>query len=201
MVAGFGCCISSGITLVVCAAFFLLDDDNDLTSIVILQIFFPRSIEGEIAARDEARERKRNKSFGRSTAAADAESVQMQTSSYGGPISTNGGGTYLLTSSPVKQNFDLQSLEGGIDDPANAIPYRSDKNNKWEDESRDVPSALPPIQPNRKKTGRDIEMGSLERIESLTETNLSVHNLRQSNVNPLISNFKSPIGKLYSSTM
>ncbi|KAF8171882.1 hypothetical protein BJ912DRAFT_109745 [Pholiota molesta] len=172
MVAGFGCCISSGITLV---------------------IFFPRSIEGEIAARDEARERKRTKSFGRSTAAADAESVQMQTSSYGGPISTNGGGTYLLTSSPVKQNFDLQSLDGGIDDPAMGIPYRSDKNNKWEDERRDIPSALPPITPNRKKTGRDIEMGSLERIESLTETNLSVHNLRQSNVNPMISNFKSPI--------
>jgi len=171
MVAGFGCAISSGITLV---------------------IFFPRSIESEIAARDEAKERKRTKSLGRSTVAADADSLQMQRSSYGGPVSTNGGGTYLLTSSPIKQHFDLPSVDDGIDEPPVNTLYRSDKN-KWDDESRDIPSALPPIRPNRKKTGRDIEMGSLERIESLTETNLSVHNLRQSNVNPMISNFKSPI--------
>ncbi|KAF9486076.1 hypothetical protein BDN70DRAFT_870591 [Pholiota conissans] len=173
MIAGFGCCISSGITLV---------------------IFFPRSIEGEIAARDEARERKRTRSYGHSTGAADIESVQMQVSSYGGrPISTSGG-TYLLTSSPVKQTFDLQSFEGGVDDQVVGIPYRSDKNHWEHDESRDIPAALPPIQPNRKKPARDhIEMSGLERMESLTETNLSVHNLRQSNVNPMISNFKSPI--------
>ncbi|KAJ7152135.1 hypothetical protein C8R46DRAFT_1229000 [Mycena filopes] len=44
MVAGFGCCISSALTLV---------------------IFFPRSIESEIAARDAARERRRSRSRSR----------------------------------------------------------------------------------------------------------------------------------------
>ncbi|KAJ7125428.1 hypothetical protein C8R44DRAFT_618808 [Mycena epipterygia] len=43
MIAAFGCCISSALTLV---------------------IFFPRSVEGEIAAKDAARERKRNRSHG-----------------------------------------------------------------------------------------------------------------------------------------
>ncbi|KJA28832.1 hypothetical protein HYPSUDRAFT_128746 [Hypholoma sublateritium FD-334 SS-4] len=159
MIAGFGCCISSGITLV---------------------IFFPRSIEGEIAARDEARERRRTKSMGNSTGAADAESIHRQTSSY--------GGTYLLTASPIKKPYDLQSM----DDINDTIPYQAAKDTWDEDESRDIPAELPPMVPNRRKLGRDIEMA---RVESLTETNLSMHNFRESNVNPMISNFTSPIGK------
>ncbi|KAF8963629.1 hypothetical protein BDZ97DRAFT_1904814 [Flammula alnicola] len=150
MVAGFGCAISSGITLV---------------------IFFPRSIEGEIAA---------TRSFGNSTGVTDGESIHRQVSTYAGrPVSTTGG-TYLLTSSPIKQNFSIHNKDS------------------WDDEGRDIPAALPPFKPNRKR-GHDIELAGMDRTESLTETNLSVHNLRQSNVNPMISNFTSPINLAYAS--
>lgn len=115
-----------------------------------------------------------------STGIADIESMHRPVSSY--------GGTYLLTSSPVKKNFELQSLE----DIPETSRYRTSVEN-WDDESRDIPAALPQMIPNRKKI--DIEMAELERIESLTETNLSVHNLRGSSVNPMISNFTSPIGR------
>jgi len=76
------------------------------------------------------------------------------------------------------------------------IPYLHKDLNRtkdsWDEEGRDVAAELPPIKPNRKKGSRDIEMTG---VGSLTETNLSEHNLRFSNVNPLISNFTSPIGE------
>ncbi|KAF5320882.1 hypothetical protein D9619_001609 [Psilocybe cf. subviscida] len=169
MVAGFGCVISSGITLVL-----------TLSS----QIFFPRSIEGEIAARDEAKERKRMRSLGHSTSMAD--SIHRQNSSH---RASTVGGTYLLTSSPVKQNFDLHSFDGHDAASLNGTTHRLDRTHFENDESKDVAAALPSLKPNRKK-GQDIEMS---RIESLTESNLSVHNLRGNNINPMISNFKSPI--------
>ena len=75
------------------------------------------------------------------------------------------------------------------------IPYvhgEYQTKDSWEGEERDIAAELPPIKPNRKKGGRDIEMAG---VGSLTETNLSVHNLISSNVNPIISNFTSPIGE------
>ncbi|KAF8161372.1 hypothetical protein B0H34DRAFT_700676 [Crassisporium funariophilum] len=172
MVAGFGCAISSGITLV---------------------IFFPRSVEGEIAARDAAKERKRTRSFGPTASMVDMESTHRQMSAFKNAPSS-AGGTYLLTSSPVKQAFSLHSYDG--DDIAGR-PYHPDMHpdkGAWDDEERDVPAALPPIKPNRKRGGRDVEHGG---VEGLTENNLSVHNLRLSNVNPVIHNFTSPIDLAY----
>jgi len=168
MIAAFGVCISSGITLV---------------------IFFPRSIEGEIAARDAAKERRRLRSFGQSTSMADMESTHRQMSGYHNQPPTSTGGTYLLTSSPVKQAF---SFDGHGDEGMAGLTYHPDMHPKWdEEEGRDIPAALPPIKPVRKKTqARDIEMNT---VESLTESNLSVHNMRLSNVNPMIQNFRSPI--------
>lgn len=177
VIAGFGCAISSALTLV---------------------IFFPRSIEGEIAARDAAKERKLARSFGRSTGVhLDTDSALQQMSSYQGHPTSTGGRTYLLTSSPVKQTFQNLSYEQQED--LRTIPYLHEEVNKtkdsWDDEGRDVAAELPPIKPNRKKGGgRDIEMSG---VGSLTETNLSVHNLRYSNVNPMISNFTSPIDLVY----
>lgn len=172
MVAGFGCCISSGITLV---------------------IFFPRSIEGEIAARDAAKERKRTRSYGHTTSHADVES-NRQMSSYQNRPASSTGGTYLLTNSPIKHTY---SLDGHVEEMV-GIPYRTEvptEANAWdEEEERDVPAALPQatFKPVRKKQqNRDIEMSTTS--DSLTESNLSVHNMRMSNVNPMIHNFKSPI--------
>jgi hypothetical protein len=175
-IAGFGCSISSGITLV---------------------IFFPRSIENEIAARDAAKEKKRGLSFGRSTGLhTDIDSLHRHTSNHHGqPISTSGG-TYLLTSSPIKQTFDNPSYEQ--QENSRTVPYRHEELNRtnlsWHEE-RDVAAELPAIKPNRKKGDLDIEMSS--GVSSLTEANLSVHNFRTLNVNPMISNFTSPIDLVY----
>jgi hypothetical protein len=102
----------------------------------------------------------------------------------------------LLTSSPVKQTFQNLSYEQQED--LRTIPYIHEELNKtkdsWDEEGRDVAASLPPIKPNRKKGGRDIEMAG---VGNLTETNLSVHNLRFSNINPMISNFTSPIGEFH----
>ncbi|KAF9562954.1 hypothetical protein CPC08DRAFT_816822 [Agrocybe pediades] len=173
-IAGFGCVISSAITLV---------------------IFFPRSIEGEIAARDAARERKLTKSYARSASNVDVESTHRQMSGYNNnnhaPSHSNTtGNTYLLTSSPIKQTY---SLDGHDDVGSVVYPDINLTRNVWDnDEERDVAAALPPIKPVRKKVispGRDSDSGSA----SLTESNLSIHNTRISNVNPMIANFRSPI--------
>jgi len=114
-------------------------------------------------------------------------------SSYHGHPTSTGGRTYLLTASPIKQTFQNLSYEQQED--LRTIPYSHGEldqtKDSW-DEERDVAAELPPIKPNRKKGGRDIEMSG---VGNLTETNLSVHNLRLSNVNPFISNFTSPIGE------
>ena len=72
--------------------------------------------------------------------------------------------TYLLTSSPVKHNVDLELQD---------MPYDDSHPPQWQEEERVLPVDLPPLP-------KEVE---------LTEGNLSVHN-----VNPMISNFTSPIG-------
>ncbi|KAF8058703.1 hypothetical protein FPV67DRAFT_1720777 [Lyophyllum atratum] len=186
VVAGFGCSISSGITLV---------------------IFFPRSIEGEIAARDASKERKRTRSTGKTGTGSIFESrvftrtnmTQSQNTNFGSPPA--GGqtsGTYLLTSSPVKQSIHLEaeSHDGHYDDLVmRSIPPTGSMDKYWGEEERDVLPNLPPIRPNRRK-GQDVELGG---IDQMTEDNLSRHNLKPSNVNHMVHNFTSPIDLAYSS--
>lgn len=168
----------------------------------LAQIFFPRSIEGEIATRDAARERKRTRSTGRSISQSMLETQAHTRSNFSVPPSqidrASVAGTYLLTSSPVRQNFtSLPSYDGNhnahVNDAATS-PLTADKH--WEDdEERDMPASLPklpPIRPNRRR-GHDVELGGIDAV-SLSESNLSKHNLRQSNLNPMVHNFTSPIG-------
>jgi len=187
MVAGFGCAISSAITLV---------------------IFFPRSIEGEIAQRDASIERKRARSLGRSASVADSHYFtrsNMTQSIHGSNYPSNypaspvaGGGnsghTYLLTSSPVKNNYSLpaESLDGHFD--ATRQPertYSMDKySSNWTEEERDtVPNNLAPIRPNRRK-GQDVELGGVGVDFALDETSRGA---RASNLNPMVHNYTSPI--------
>ncbi|KAF9529773.1 hypothetical protein CPB83DRAFT_852155 [Crepidotus variabilis] len=156
ILAGFGCVVSSGITLV---------------------IFFPRSIEGEIASRDVAKEKKRSRRGGTSMGDPDLQNHQQV-------VTLPKNDTYLLTSSPVKTNFDHhQSVDthemsyyaNGARNPDKPTP-------QWHDEERDIPMDLPGT---RKNKGTE-----------LTESNLSLHSLR-ANVNPMISNFTSPIDLAY----
>ncbi|KAF8806628.1 hypothetical protein BYT27DRAFT_7224369 [Phlegmacium glaucopus] len=157
LVSGFGCIISSAITLV---------------------IFFPRSIEGEIAARDAAKERKRSRK-GNSNGFSGIES-HIQMSSRQEPLIDS---SYTLAS-PVRRDFALSSE--GHDGGARYHPNKQD----WTEEEPNFPEThvdLPPLRPNRKK---DIELG---RNDRLTEVNLSIHNVRVGSVNPMISNYTSPI--------
>jgi hypothetical protein len=141
MLAGIGCVVSSAITVV---------------------IFFPRSIEGEIAARDAARERKLSRK-GNSTFGG----VASQTSSK--PFSDSN----LLTPEPIKRDYSADpELEVG--------GYHGD--------NRDYEEAPPPLRPNRKREVV-IDMGN----QRLTVNNLSQHNIRIGNVNPMIHNYTSPI--------
>lgn len=162
MVAAVGCVVSSGITLV---------------------IFFPRSIEGEIAARDAARERKLDASRQKTMSMLETTLTH----------SANGGGTYLLTSSPVKQNFSEAGFEGG----GESSPLSPQK--AWL-EPRESGSLVPPPRHHRpsgkpmrshRRRGSDVEMGGMG--GQLTERNLSRHNLRTSRFNPMVHNFTSPI--------
>ncbi|KAG5351359.1 hypothetical protein C0989_006875 [Termitomyces sp. Mn162] len=180
MVAGFGCAISSAITLV---------------------IFFPRSVEGEIAARDE---RKRSRSG--HTDAYDASLCESpndftrtkitrhstHTFNYGTPVLNS---KLLLISSP-KTN-----VQAGMDDlsdqnHSSAVrvmcePVRTGSIDKcWADEEQDALASLPPLRPNRKK-GDDIELAT---IHQMTESNVAKLNIRTSNVNRMVHNFTSPIG-------
>jgi len=156
MIAGFGCVVSSAITLV---------------------IFFPRSIEGEIASRDAAKEHKLSR---RGTSAGfSGVGSQMQMSSRHEHLAND---SYLLTSSPIKRDIALSSEgpEGGR--------YGADSQDWTEEERYNIPQKLPPLRPNRRKE-YDVELGS----PRLTENNLSKHNVRAGNVNPMVSNYTSPI--------
>jgi len=171
IMGGFGCAISSALTLV---------------------IFFPRSIEGEIAARDAVRERKRVQSQGLNTMDA-AVASQPAMSQYGDSKAraSSTGGTYLLTSSPVKTTFGAQSM----DDHGGIVGAQIDQ--KWADGDSEH-DALPPLRPNRRRGG-DIELAGVGHSSDavLTESNLSIHNMRYTNLNPAINNFTSPIEFAY----
>lgn len=90
--------------------------------------------------------------------------------------------TYPISSGPTQEEF-TQNKESSEN------RYHVN-NRKW---SEDEPETLPPLKPNRRK-GDDVELGS----QKLTERNLSKHNLnRVANVNPMVSNYISPIGYFF----
>jgi hypothetical protein len=162
MLAAIGCVLSSGITLV---------------------IFFPRSVEGEIAARDAARERKAISSRMKAMSLPDTNFTQ------------SANGTYLLTSSPVKPGFAEPEYEGETSplSPPKAF-FEQNEAGLQSPSSRPPPSSATPIRPKRRRH-QDVEMGGLG--GALTERNLSRHNLRVSRFNPMIHNFTSPIDLAY----
>lgn len=201
--AGFGVAISSGITLVV----RILLCPHCWLSVTFSQIFFPRSIEGEIAARDASRERKRTRSQGKTSSMLDSRiftGTGVSQSRHTNPDTPSG---YLLTSSPAKHTIPQEtsfSYDSHIDD-TELRPVRAPQSpgKDWSEEDMDIPASLPslpplpPIRPNRRR-GADVELGGMDGM--LTETNLSKHNLRTSNLNPMVHNFTSPIGMLPSSS-
>ncbi|KAG6839917.1 hypothetical protein C0991_010397 [Blastosporella zonata] len=181
MVGAFGCSISSGITLV---------------------IFFPRSIENEIAARDASKERKRARSAGYTASIYESrgftrtDMTQQSNINYGTPVPRGSEtGTYLLTSSPAKQHqfLEAESVDDHYNAPATRVTRelgRSKSMDKYRAEEDDTIATLPPLRPNRRR-GADIELGG---IDQMSEDHGSRLNVKASNVNHMVHNFTSPIG-------
>jgi hypothetical protein len=141
-----------------------------------LQIFFPRSIEGEIASRDAARDRK-------------LESIKRKTHSQLNSRASRSisRGTYLLTS----QNFSegMSEVGGSKVSPRSPESVWLDVPRSQSQSQSQTPHAKQ-MRPNRRR-GEDVELGG---IGALTEQNLSHHNTRESQFNILAHKFTSPIG-------
>lgn len=171
MIAAIGCVVSSGITLVVsfstCGT-----SKQDLNW--VSQIFFPRSIEGEIAAKEAARNKRRAKNPNRQDTIS--------------PSQTNGGGTYLLTASPIKST---PSISGGFEGASPTSPEKVWQDGNYGD-SQAFSVSTAPMRPNRRPETLDIEMVADGRLNNWSEE--SRYNQRMT-MNHLIYNFTSPIGE------
>jgi len=183
IIAGFGCSISSGITLV---------------------IFFPRSIEGEIAARDASRDRKRSRSQGyvgspsmyESRAFTASNMTQsVLTLNYGHSASGGASSADQLTTLPVKHNIQLEpnreSFDAHYETHIGRHNYRASgagsMDKVWNEEERDHLPNLPPLRPNRKQ-GQDVELGGMTSGQRTPRGDGKVPN-----VNQMVQNFTSPI--------
>ncbi|KAJ7026874.1 hypothetical protein C8F04DRAFT_1123980 [Mycena alexandri] len=145
MIAAFGCCISSALTLV---------------------IFFPRSIESEIAAKDAARERRRSRSI-----ASIAPDSAARFSDY----SHISNGRDVAPPSAKPYNF-LASEDGhGVASPDPA-------HTEWTyGASQELQmQQLPALRPNRS-------------VKPGTVRGLANENMYSSGVHPMVHNFTSPI--------
>jgi len=167
MVSAVGCVVSSAITLV---------------------IFFPRSIEGEMAAKQLARE-KRSRTGGSRTISRPASIA---------PSHINAGGTYLLTASPVRDTFNLPPdtyppFEGTPSSPEKygwaTAEYERNSTGTRDSQATAIPSL--PLRPNRREPDTPMSLATL------SEENIIKHNRRQSKHNHLVYNYTSPIDLAY----
>ncbi|KAG6878001.1 hypothetical protein C0993_000961 [Termitomyces sp. T159_Od127] len=182
MISGFGCSISSALTLVV---------------------FFPRSIEGEIAARDERRRSKSGQTNGalegslyesrHELTRTNVTQHSMHTFNYG---TAAPGSRSLLLTSPLRQNakLEMDSVSDKYPSPTVRANHESRQTGSmdkyWADEQN---TNLPPLKPNRKK-GDDIELASVDEVK---ESSTAQPDARTSRVNHMVYNFVSSIGMLY----
>ncbi|CAK5281971.1 unnamed protein product [Mycena citricolor] len=142
-----------------------------LSSALTLVIFFPRSVEGEIAARDAARERRRNRSYGHPTITSTINLGDQRASQYSYDSRFDAAPSMLYRQlSPQKSHASLQEV------PALASPSSIYKEFEMEE---------PALRPNRRR-GDDVELGYVAS---------SQHSLHRngSRFNPLVHNFTSPI--------
>lgn len=173
MIAALGCTVSSGITLVV----GLRATRTATTLMCIAQIFFPRSIDGEIAAKEAAREKHRRQVLPR------RDSIPLS--------QVRDRRTYLLTASPVKHTVSLPSHDS-FDGASPMSPGKAWLDGHNRDSQSFNVSALP-MRSNSKSESGDAEMAGVQLINS-SEENLSRHNVRMP-MNHLLYKYTSPIGK------
>lgn len=173
-----------------------------IVNYAIPQIFFPRSIAGEIAARDAARERKRMRSLAKTQNEAQGNGSSV---THPDPHATRNGNPYPLAPPRVEHSAKLPSYYDRkySSDAESVMMPLSPTSKTWiNDEETDTTVTvsspkLPIMRPNRRRGG-DVELGG---IDGLTENNLSRHNLRPSNINPVVHNFTSPISAFRFNTL
>jgi len=149
------------------------------------QIFFPRSIEGEMANREAARERRQQSNAwhgGDNVMSISSQSNMlgedyMKSRREGYTVSANGLPFYDATDYPSNSLRKLRVEEIGDETP--------------HDGSFDSPPSVI-LQPNRRTKDGDVELGNVLRNGALSRHNTI---LRRSNVNHLVHNWRSPLGK------
>jgi hypothetical protein len=183
--AGFGCAISSALTLV---------------------IFFPRSIEGELAARDQ---RKWTRSL-KATLTHHTDAMTDRSSAYSDGLSlapsrpdslhnaypmTPRTNEAALGKTPTAANrnnsFDKSDLTSPI---STSKPWDGVDEEERTDTVGGIPH-LPAMRPNRRQ-GSDIELGGMSPGSpggTATPPGGSSRRARMSRINPLVHNFTSPI--------
>lgn len=150
MIAGIGCVVSSGITLI---------------------IFFPRSIKGEMANREAARELRR---FPQSNTSGEypmnVQREDRHVSAYKLPPYEAAALSHSIQKLTLEEMSDEEAPKYG---PCEVLPSLG-------------------LQPNRRTKDGDVEMGT---VFTLTDATLSRHNtvMRKSNVHHLVHNWRSPI--------
>ncbi|KAH7883364.1 hypothetical protein F5I97DRAFT_232388 [Phlebopus sp. FC_14] len=167
IIAGIGVVVSSGITLV---------------------IFFPRSIEGEMAKKEAARERRQQSMLGRRdstirTQFTQNQSIHTKNDVYLVPNQSHRASTYSPPSYDVVNGISSQ-------------PQRLVHKMTIEEMEHDLEYGSPAmmLQPNRRGRDGDVELGG---VVGLTEGALVRHNtdVGLSSVNYLVHHWRSPIGE------
>jgi len=140
-------------------------------------------VEGEIAARDASKDRKRLRSQGTGSV------MEIHRGSERPKTSQSYSSNHEPSS--MKTHYSLHSHDYPFDTNQIALtPLSEDKTGTEEYPLDELPQVLP-FRPNRKR-GEDVELGGI----GLTEANLSKHDLHAS-VNPMVHSFTSPIDMVY----
>jgi len=166
IIAGFGCVVSSGITLV---------------------IFFPRSIEGEIAERDAARSRKISRLGSRMSDTREWAMSAISHDSFVVPDDPVRDGDAYVTESPIPKA--AKSLDDFDDPYSYGPPSSTDKTWTYVASDPRPPRVekLPPLRPNRR--GEDVELG----VSNPLPNNALADRRSRIPMDHIIHNWRSPI--------
>lgn len=156
-----------------------------ISSAITLVIFFPRSVQGEMAAK----ERRKGSLLTSSQQNGDQQSIR------GSMHDAPGTGTYLLTSSPVKEASSLPLSPNRF-----SVGSQLTAPSMYEDERQEGMLEIPfrplNMRPNR-LVGSHVEMGTLGYNSYHISSNLSRvesgRTARLSTINPMVHGFTSPI--------
>lgn len=192
-----GCVISSGITLVVSRRY---DSSYHFRFLMMItQIFFPRSVAGEIAAKDASKDNKyslQQLNTFRTTQLSEGFEVisgpgakMTSLSDYRGTHDAPSSMHHRDLESPSPTKGSPSDLEAQALSPSREVKKKEARKEK--DETK--PKTVVTFSPNRRAEGGSTIEGGVT-VLKLTERNLAEHDVRSGSIHPLVHNFTSPIG-------